>query len=52
MIKAYAAMAPGAELEPWEYDPGVLQANEVEIAVEGVTVDNQFFKVSKIIEVQ
>ena len=34
MIKAYAAQAPGAKLEPFEYDPGPLAANEVEINVE------------------
>ena len=34
MIKAYAAMSTGGTLEPFEYDPGVLPKNEVEIAVE------------------
>ena len=34
MIKAYAAMKPGAELEAFEYDPGTLKADEVEIKVE------------------
>lgn len=34
MIKAYAALAAGGELQPFEYDPGPLAANEVEIAVE------------------
>ncbi|NQZ32554.1 MAG: NAD(P)-dependent alcohol dehydrogenase [Oceanospirillaceae bacterium] len=34
MIKAYAAMSAGAPLEAFEYDPGVLANNEVEIAVE------------------
>ena len=34
MIHAYAAMKPGAELEPFEYDPGELGVDEVEIAVE------------------
>lgn len=34
MIKAYAAQAPGAKLEPFEYDPGLIAANEVEINVE------------------
>jgi uncharacterized zinc-type alcohol dehydrogenase-like protein len=33
-IKAYAADAPGAELKPFEYDPGPLKAEEVEIQVE------------------
>ncbi len=34
MIKAYAAMAPGGPLEPFEYDPGPLAADDVEIRVE------------------
>jgi uncharacterized zinc-type alcohol dehydrogenase-like protein len=34
MIKAYAARSQGAKLEPFEYDPGVLQEEAVEIAVE------------------
>jgi len=34
MIKAYAAHVPGGKLEPFEYDPGVLQGEDVEIAVE------------------
>lgn len=34
MIKAYAAMAPGAKFEPFEYDPGLLGKNEVELNVE------------------
>ena len=34
MIKAYAAMKPGAPLEPFEYDPGELRHDEVEIQVE------------------
>ncbi len=34
MIKAYAACKAGAELKPFEYDPGVLGNQEVEIAVE------------------
>lgn len=33
-IKAYAADAPGGELKPFEYEPGPLQAEEVEIQVE------------------
>jgi alcohol/geraniol dehydrogenase (NADP+) len=33
-IKAYAADAPGAELKPFEYEPGPLKAEEVEIQVE------------------
>lgn len=33
MIKAYAAFEPKGELKPFEYDPGELQANEVEIDV-------------------
>ncbi|MBW4466354.1 MAG: NAD(P)-dependent alcohol dehydrogenase [Pegethrix bostrychoides GSE-TBD4-15B] len=33
-IKAYAADAPGAALKPFEYEPGVLKAEEVEIQVE------------------
>lgn len=34
MIKAYAAKKPGAELEVFEYDPGKLSSDEVEIKVE------------------
>lgn len=34
MIKAYAAFEPGGKLEPFEYDPGPLRAQDVEIAVE------------------
>jgi uncharacterized zinc-type alcohol dehydrogenase-like protein len=34
MIKAYAATEPGGKLEPFEYDPGLLQDEYVEIAVE------------------
>jgi len=34
MIKAYAANQPGGELKPFEYDPGPLGANQVEIDVE------------------
>ncbi len=34
MIKAYAASEPGAELKPFEYDPGPLGSHQVEIAVE------------------
>lgn len=34
MIKAYAAFEPGGELKPFEYDPGPLGAEEVEIDVE------------------
>ncbi len=34
MIKAYAANEPGGKLEPFEYDPGELGADEVEIAVD------------------
>ncbi len=34
MIKAYAAFGPGEALKPFEYDPGVLRASDVEIAVE------------------
>lgn len=33
-IKAWAAGAVGARLEPFEYDPGALGADEVEIAIE------------------
>jgi len=33
MIKAYAASEPGGKLEPFEYDPGPLGADEVEIEV-------------------
>jgi uncharacterized zinc-type alcohol dehydrogenase-like protein len=34
MIKAWAAKGPKQKLEPFEYDPGPLGAEEVEIAVE------------------
>lgn len=34
MIRAYAADEPGGELKPFEYDPGVLGEEEVEINVE------------------
>ena len=34
MIKAYAAHEPGGELKPFEYDPGLLGEEEVEIDVE------------------
>ena len=33
-IKAWAAHAAGGKLEPFEYDPGALGAEEVEIAIE------------------
>jgi len=34
MIKAYAAMSPGAKFEPFEFDPGTLEKDQVEINVE------------------
>lgn len=34
MIRAYAAQQPGGKLEPFEYDPGALGAQDVEIQVE------------------
>ena len=34
MIKAYAAFEQGGELKPFEYDPGILADDQVEIAVE------------------
>ncbi|AFY76312.1 Zn-dependent alcohol dehydrogenase [Pleurocapsa sp. PCC 7327] len=34
MIRAYAAREPGAKLEPFEYEPGSLGEEEVEIQVE------------------
>ena len=34
MIKAYAAFEPQGELRPFEYDPGVLGAEDVEIKVD------------------
>lgn len=34
MIKAYAAHEPGGELKPFEYDPGPLRPEEVEIQVD------------------
>ncbi len=33
MIKAYAALKAGGKLEPFEYDPGLLNKNDVEIDV-------------------
>ncbi|MFW5653905.1 MAG: alcohol dehydrogenase catalytic domain-containing protein, partial [Planctomycetota bacterium] len=33
MIKAYAAETPGGELKPYEFDPGDLRPNQVEIDV-------------------
>ncbi len=34
MITAYAAKEPGSKLEPFEYDPGALQEDQVEIDVD------------------
>lgn len=34
MIKAYAAFEPGGKLKPFEYDPGLLGRDDVEIDVE------------------
>ncbi len=34
MINAYAAKAPGGKLEPFSYDPGALNPDEVEIKVQ------------------
>ncbi len=34
MIRAFAAQKPGAALELFEYDPGALESDQVEIAVE------------------
>lgn len=34
MVHAYAAEVPGGPLQPFEYDPGPLHAEQVEIAVE------------------
>jgi uncharacterized zinc-type alcohol dehydrogenase-like protein len=34
MIKAYAASEPGGELKPFEYDPGPLAHDQVEIEIE------------------
>jgi uncharacterized zinc-type alcohol dehydrogenase-like protein len=34
MIKGYAVMEPGGRLQPFEFDPGPLQDNEVDIKVE------------------
>lgn len=33
MIRAYAAFEPGGEIKPFEYDPGPLGVDEVEIDV-------------------
>ena len=38
MIKAWAAKGPRQKLEPHEYDPGPLGAEEVEIAVESCSI--------------
>ncbi len=34
MIRAYAAREKGGKLEPFDYDPGILADEDVEIAVE------------------
>ncbi|MEM8672842.1 MAG: NAD(P)-dependent alcohol dehydrogenase [Cyanobacteria bacterium P01_G01_bin.67] len=34
MIKGYACKEPGGKLESWEYDPGALATDEVEVEVE------------------
>ena len=34
MIKAYAAIEPGGELKPFEYDPGPIAHHQVEIKIE------------------
>ena len=34
MIKAYAAFGAGGEIQPFEYEPGLLSTHEVEIAIE------------------
>jgi uncharacterized zinc-type alcohol dehydrogenase-like protein len=34
MIKAYAALEPGGELKPFEYDPGPIAPQQVEIEIE------------------
>ncbi len=34
IINAYAAMQAGAELEPYQFDAGELQAHQVEVKVE------------------
>ncbi len=34
MIKAYAAFKVGAEIQPFEYEPGLLSSHDVEIAIE------------------
>jgi len=34
VIKAYAAQKPGGKLEPFEYDPGILPDDYIEISVE------------------
>ena len=34
MIKAYAAFEAGGKLQPFEYDPGILNDHDVEIAIE------------------
>jgi uncharacterized zinc-type alcohol dehydrogenase-like protein len=34
MFNAYAASAPGEALQPFQYDPGPLAADEVEVRVE------------------
>jgi len=33
MIRAYAAREKGGKLEPFDYDPGILADEDVEIAV-------------------
>ena len=34
MIKGYAALEPGGQLQPYEYDPGLLESSQVEIEVD------------------
>ena len=41
MIKAYAATKPGGELEPFEYDPGELKSDEVEIKILEVSSEDK-----------
>ena len=53
-IRAYAALAPGAALQPFDFDPGPLGDEDVEITVEhcGVChsdlamIDSEWFSAS------
>ena len=49
MIHAYAATEPGGELKPFEYDPGDLGNDEIEIAVEHCGICHSDLSMLKIV---